>query len=232
MPFTFSHPAAVLPFSKTRRLSFAALVAGSVAPDFEYFIHMKSTYSHTLWGILWLDIPMAILVAFLFFNIAKDSLIDNLPSVFRNRLSAVRDFNWNRHFREHWLMVVICVAAGIFTHIVWDSFTHRTGYFVQRIAALRGEIVSIPVYRLLQHASTLLGAFIILVFIMKQPVIKKAGKINPAYWLLIIVITAVCALTALKSVNYIDIWRAAVILIASTLVSLLVTPVLLRIKDI
>ena len=41
MPWTFAHPAAVLPlrrFSGPGLLSFAALVIGSTSPDFLYYI--------------------------------------------------------------------------------------------------------------------------------------------------------------------------------------------------
>lgn len=42
MPLTFAHPAAVLPFSRNSKyVNFLALVLGSMAPDFEYFLHGK-----------------------------------------------------------------------------------------------------------------------------------------------------------------------------------------------
>lgn len=39
MPFTFAHPATVLPFAKkhSKHISVTALILGSMAPDFEYF---------------------------------------------------------------------------------------------------------------------------------------------------------------------------------------------------
>src|SRR5215467_12574272 len=41
VPFTFSHPAAVLPLAR-RGLVFSALVVGSMAPDFPYFVQMSA----------------------------------------------------------------------------------------------------------------------------------------------------------------------------------------------
>ena len=39
MPLTFAHPAAILPFSrKSKYINFSAIVFGSMAPDFEYFL--------------------------------------------------------------------------------------------------------------------------------------------------------------------------------------------------
>lgn len=51
MPFTLAHPAAVLPFWRSR-LHFPALLLGSVAPDFGYFLAGRpvSGAGHTLWG--------------------------------------------------------------------------------------------------------------------------------------------------------------------------------------
>ena len=54
MPFTFSHPAIVLPlkYLPKKWFSFTGLIIGSMTPDFEYFLRMKvkSDYSHTLNG--------------------------------------------------------------------------------------------------------------------------------------------------------------------------------------
>ncbi len=49
MPFTFSHPAIVLPFLKKKHFSATALVVGTMSPDLEYFFRMKiqSEISHT-----------------------------------------------------------------------------------------------------------------------------------------------------------------------------------------
>ena len=39
MPLTFAHPSAILPFSRiSRYINFSAMVFGSMAPDFEYFL--------------------------------------------------------------------------------------------------------------------------------------------------------------------------------------------------
>lgn len=55
MPFTFSHPAIILPFKylPNRWISMTGLIIGSLTPDFEYFIRMKieSYYSHTNAGL-------------------------------------------------------------------------------------------------------------------------------------------------------------------------------------
>ena len=94
MPFTFSHPAIVLPLTyfPKKWFSLTGLVIGSLTPDFEYFLRMriKSNYSHTIDGLFWFDLPLGLLLAFIFHDIVRNSLFDNLPTFFKSRFSAFR----------------------------------------------------------------------------------------------------------------------------------------------
>src|SRR5580765_7324040 len=105
MPFTFSHPALVLPLIKARlKLSATGLIIGSMIPDFEYFIRMTdiSKYSHTLTGIFWFDIPLALFVCFIYHLVVRNSLFDNLPSFLKERVSAYKGFDWSGYFQKNW----------------------------------------------------------------------------------------------------------------------------------
>ncbi|GAB5466418.1 MAG: hypothetical protein Kapaf2KO_18540 [Candidatus Kapaibacteriales bacterium] len=83
MPFTFSHPAAIIPLKKVfkDKLSLASLVIGSIVPDFEYFIRLRlySEHSHTLEGLFYFDLPLGIVIVLLFYGIIKEPLVNNLP---------------------------------------------------------------------------------------------------------------------------------------------------------
>ena len=178
MPFTFSHPAIILPLKKLPRkyISMTGLIVGSIAPDFEYFLRMKSKYSHTISGILWYDLPMGILLAFIFHNLIKEALINNMPLFFQSRFLNLRDFNWNSYFKKNWYVVVVSIIIGICSHILWDGFTHRTGHFVKMFSVLESSVKmfgqKIPVYRILQHISTLLGGIIVIKAIVNLPADK------------------------------------------------------------
>jgi len=56
MPWTFVHPAAVLPLRKyfANRHLFGAVVVGSISPDFGYYVGRfdMATTAHTLLGLL------------------------------------------------------------------------------------------------------------------------------------------------------------------------------------
>lgn len=51
------------------------------------------------------------------------------------------------------------------THVVWDAFTHKTGYFVMEIPLLQRELHSILVYKYMQHGCTCVG-FLLLLYVL------------------------------------------------------------------
>src|SRR3982751_1614052 len=106
MPFTFSHPAIVIPLQKLvgRWVSLTGLVVGSVVPDFEYFIRMRSEkgFSHSIPGVFLFDLPLGLLLCFLFHNVVRNSLFSHLPYFLNSRLSNFKRFNWNIFFVKHW----------------------------------------------------------------------------------------------------------------------------------
>lgn len=191
MPFTFSHPAIILPLTylPKRWFSLTGLIIGSLMPDFEYFLRMKikSDFSHTLEGVFLFDLPLGILTAFIFHNIVRNNLFDNLPIFLKSRLVIFKDFNWNIYFKNNWLVVIFSIIIGTFSHILWDSFTHDTGYFVQKIEILNQSVdlfdKQIPILKILQHLSTFLGAVVIVFSLYKLPKYQVYSKsINLNYW--------------------------------------------------
>jgi hypothetical protein len=197
LPFTFSHPAIVLPLSflPKKYYSLTGLIVGSVTPDFEYFLRMKvdSDYSHTISGMFWFDLPLGLLLAFIFHGLVRDPLIANLPGWFQRRMNGFRDFKWKNYFFSNWLIVLISLLIGIASHLFWDSFTHRNGYFVLHYPALANEIslfaFPVTIYHILQHGSSLVGAFVILYAIYLLPENKNSEtKITWQYWIITCVI--------------------------------------------
>lgn len=188
MPFTFAHPAIVLPLVKylRRYVSATALIIGTMLPDFEYFIrmHLRSDYSHTVWGVFLFDLPLGIALAFIFHNLVRDCLIGQLPAYFHHRFARFAGFDWNGYFARNKLVVVISFLIGIFSHILWDSFTHVSGFFAGHIPLLQSAVMDIPVYKLLQHASTLLGFIFILLYIHKLTTLEHRKHHRPdiRYW--------------------------------------------------
>ncbi|WP_373874586.1 DUF4184 family protein [Capnocytophaga catalasegens] len=194
MPFTFSHPAIIIPLRKY--LSFTGLIIGSMSPDFEYFIrmNMKGQYGHSLIGLLYFCLPISLCICFVFHNIVKDTLINNLPYFLQKRFIVVKNFSWNNYFRKNWKIVIISICIGAFSHIFWDSFTHKTGFFVERYSFLQSSFylfsTKIYIYKILQHLSTCIGAIVLVYFIKRLPTNEFLyHRVSKKYWILVLCIT-------------------------------------------
>jgi hypothetical protein len=237
MPFTFSHPAIVLPgkYLPERWVSMTGLIIGSTTPDFEYFLRMRnlSLYSHTWSGMFWFDLPLAFILTFVYHGLVRDSLLTNLPLFLRKRLLKFKGFNWNGYAKKHFLVVIVSLLIGIASHIVWDAFTHRQGQFVRVIPWLKENAMIFGVgysrFYVLQNISTVLGGLIVLAAILKIPtesVPPKKGIIE--YWLIVACITsAVVAVRLFTSFDFKDIDDLAVPVISGGLIGVIVTPLIL-----
>jgi Domain of unknown function (DUF4184) len=198
MPFTFSHPALVLPITYFPRkfYSLTGLVVGSMIPDFEYFLRMstKGEYGHTLPGILWFDLPLALLVALIYHQLVRNLMIDNLPKILYIRLLSFKQLNWRKYFKAHWFVVCISIIIGTCSHLLWDSFTHGDGYFVKMMPALAGRIgflgVQIHIFKLLQYGCSLAGGIAIMLVIFHLPKQEpmEREKIG-SYWIMVLLLT-------------------------------------------
>jgi hypothetical protein len=237
MPFTFSHPAIVLPLTFLPRqwFSLTGLVIGSLTPDFEYFLRMriKSIYSHRIDGLFWFDLPLGLLLAFLFHNIVRDRLFENLPTFLKSRFSTFKNFDWSRHFKQNWLVVTISILIGAASHIFWDSFTHDHGYFVKTIPELQNSVDflgrQIQILKILQHSSTLLGGLVIAIAIYKLPTYKTENEnINLKYLTILAVLTlTIFSIRLLSGLDFKQYGNVIVTAISAGLISLLLTPIIL-----
>jgi hypothetical protein len=240
MPFTFSHPAIVLPLTFLPRqwFSLTGLVIGSLTPDFEYFLRMRiqSNYSHTISGLFWFDLPLGLLLAFIFHGIVRDSLFDNLPTILKSRLLAFKQFDWREYFKRNWLTVAISILIGAASHIFWDSFTHDHGYFAQAIPALKNTVDlfgrQIPNFKILQHLSTFVGGLVIAFALFKLPQDKNvSGQFSLKYWSIFTGLTlTIIAFRLLSGLDYKVYGHLIVTSISAGLISLTLTPMLNRQK--
>jgi hypothetical protein len=168
MPWTFAHPAAVLPMRRfcPRHLHFAALVVGSLMPDFGYHFGLfaLATYAHTLAGTLFACVPigMALLICF---SAVRRPLWHLLPQPHRDALEPLVAQPLLQG-TGNIVRSSASIVLGAWSHIAWDSFTHRSGWSVAHIAALRSAVPvpwigEVPLYNLLQHVSTLVGVLVL-----------------------------------------------------------------------
>ncbi len=160
MPLTFAHPAAVLLLARLR-LPLSALVVGSVAPDLVYFIRLapRGHFGHTLPGLFFFCLPAGLALLWVFHRLLKHSLAELAPIAAQRRLaSCIRASPLERPL----VLVAAAVLLGAATHLLWDAFTHASGWGVASFPALRrtvplGSLGTAPAYKLAQHGSTMLG---------------------------------------------------------------------------
>lgn len=175
MPWTFAHPAAILPLRGVGRwrLPLAALVVGSLTPDLGYYFgqFQLATFAHSTLGIPLVCLPAGALLLVLFAAVRHD-LIRLLPQPHRHAL-VTREAEGRKTSR---LGRLLGAAAGLLigaaTHTVWDSFTHASGLMVQLLPALQAPAFIVGarqlyMFNLLQHASTVLGVVAIVVMYLR-----------------------------------------------------------------
>ncbi|HEX8039349.1 MAG TPA: DUF4184 family protein, partial [Chryseosolibacter sp.] len=216
--------------------SATGLVLGSMTPDFEYFLRMKiqGHYSHTLPGIFFFDLPVGLFLAFVFHNAVRDSLFDNLPAFLSRRLTVFKSFNWNQYFAERWPVVIVSIIIGAASHLFWDGFTHRDGYFVILFPSLKHVVnifgVGFPVCRILQHLSTLAGGAAIAWVLSALPSDPHPKtQVNSRYWLIVAALTLLIAtVRILSGLHPLQLGNITVTGIAAFFISISLTPALTR----
>ena len=144
-----------------RQAVLSALVIGSMAPDFRYFLpfDLKRADTHSLSGFFWFCLPVGLLVYFVYHALLKSPMLELLPRPLAMRIAGCGTAGLPRASLRG---VIASLALGVVTHLVWDATTHD-GRFVDRVLpALDAAVFSIGPYEaygysLLQHASTLAG---------------------------------------------------------------------------
>ncbi|WP_246383246.1 DUF4184 family protein [Nocardioides stalactiti] len=154
---TLAHPAAVLPLGRTG-LPMTALAVGSMVPDIPLFLGWVHGYdvTHSLLGILVVDVVLTIGVVALWTVLLRDAVVDLAPAGVRERLAER-----GRLTARQWLLVPLAGSIGAATHFAWDSFTHPGRWGPEHIAWLRADHAGLPGLKWAQYASGVLGLAVV-----------------------------------------------------------------------
>lgn len=163
MPFTASHPAAVLPFLRSGPVP-AALVIGSMVPDLPYYtrLPLPVELTHSWPGVVGVDLLMGaacfvvwvVLLAPAAIAVAGERVRRRLP---RDAPAGPEAYRSPRAAA----LVVAGLVIGAATHVVWDAFTHLGRWGPEHVAWLREDHGGLAGYRYAQYGSGLVGAVII-----------------------------------------------------------------------
>lgn len=200
MPFTLSHPAIILPFNKflKKYLYVSAIVIGSMAPDFEYFIRLRpvSQIGHTVLGIFIFDLPLVLLVWFIWEKLVKTALVRNLPHPFDVRYSRYASDTHSISSAKNLIIFIVSALVGIFSHFFWDFFTHFSP-LLQAIlpTLLNATAFGMPVYRILQQISTVVGLLVVIGYLLSYKDVSNdqalSAKNKFFFWLWFILSTGI-----------------------------------------
>lgn len=234
MPFTFCHPAIILPLAKlnSKRISATGLIIGSMSPDFEYFIKMRmeKIHGHSLGGLFYFDLPLTILLSFIFHLGVRKALILHSPEFIRKKYMTFVDLDWITWVKRHWYVLIYSALIGIFSHVFWDAFTHTNGFFVRHLTFLQGstEVFGVIIRKadLAQTLSTLFGGIVILLALLLPPndTFNKSLFLQKIkYWSLVFSILSITLF--LRNMSSLGDFVAT--FISGGLIGLIVAPILL-----
>jgi hypothetical protein len=171
MPFTISHTAVILPFSRllARWRLLSAAVIGAMVPDFRiFFPGMERMETHAAVGLLTFCLPVGLLTYWLFERLIKTPIVEVLPEGPYARWLPFAAEGEIRSPRQ-WLLAAAGVLAGALTHLIWDGFTHDGGRGVRMFPALDESIDighrHIPAVYVLQDLGSVVGLAAVLAMV-------------------------------------------------------------------
>src|SRR6202158_6571916 len=141
MPFTLAHPAAILPLRGMRSLRAVPLIIGAMTPDLPYYVPVRFVLirpeTHSVTGSFTTCLVLGYAALGCVFLLRRP-----LTALLSARarwlcLNALAPFS--RRALE-WALAPVSIILGVWTHLLWDSFTHNDGWMVRQVAALSATV--------------------------------------------------------------------------------------------
>ncbi|WP_416876008.1 DUF4184 family protein [Kitasatospora sp. SC0581] len=175
MPFTLSHPAAVLPLLRAAGargpLVASALVAGSMAPDVPFFaesllpgVYGQGGLTHRWWAVPTVDVAIAGALVAGWHGLLRGPLVALLPErwvggaealTVRRAGNAADPAEAGAVGGAAWFAASAAIGAA--THVGWDAFTHGDRLGVRLLPVLDRPVAGVPLYEALQYGSSALA---------------------------------------------------------------------------
>ncbi|WP_165966764.1 DUF4184 family protein [Actinomadura sp. 7K507] len=158
MPFTLSHPAAVLPLARGPLVP-SALVIGSLAPDIPYYLYISGVrdMTHRPLGVVTVDVAIGLIVFAVWHLLGKRPLAALAPARLRERLPVSAPVSW--------AWAVPSLAIGAATHVLWDALTHSG--VAEVLPGLAESVGGITLYLWLQVGSGAVGLVVIALWLAR-----------------------------------------------------------------
>jgi hypothetical protein len=164
MPFTISHTAVVLPFSRwlARWQLLSAATIGAMVPDFRvFFPGMPRVETHSIAALFTFCLPVGLITYWIFQRFIKSPILEVLPE---GPYARWRPFAAEANIQSlrQWVLASAGLLAGALTHLIWDGFTHDGGRGVRMFPVLDDSLIDIgsrhiPAMYVLQDLGSLIG---------------------------------------------------------------------------
>jgi hypothetical protein len=209
MPYTLSHAAAVLPFSRllARWQLLSAAVIGAMVPDFRVFLpwRMGHVETHSIMSLLIFCLPVGVITYWLFQGLVKTPVMEVLPE---GPYARWRPFAAPADIRSarQWVLAACGVLGGAVTHLVWDAFTHEGARGVRWFPVLDDPLLEIGRRHMggvtvMQDLSSLIGLVTVLALVAyglrrgREPAVpnRLVPRTERRRWVLAYVLAAVAS---------------------------------------
>jgi hypothetical protein len=212
VPFTLAHPAAILPLRGLRYLRTAPLIIGAMAPDLPYFLPSNLEHlmpeTHEFAASYSTDLALGYLMLLVIFLLRRPLTALLSPRSRWLCLNALASFRtqWSA-----WVFAVPAILVGVWSHLLWDSFTHTDGWVVRRVSALSAPVTFAgytgPMCHLLQYISSAFGLIVMAAWFGRLPAPARAplggGATRSAVGpILVLVATAAVLIGAVQATAY------------------------------
>lgn len=180
MPFTIAHAAVAAPIwaASRRRLVLSALVIGTMVPDAEYYVHLRTKAEYHSWsGIVLFGVPVSLALLWLLHRVVKKPALMLIPERW-SHLAAAADREFHFLPPSRMMVIVVSILIGAASHLLLDAFTHRGAWGVEMFPVLQETWlsvggVSLAGYKVLQYGCgaggmMFLGGWLLL-WISRQP---------------------------------------------------------------
>lgn len=170
MPFTPSHAIVALPFVRTPLVP-AAIAIGAMAPDLPLFTGGQIVDYSVTHDLRWL--PVTVLLALALLLVWRLVLRPACRLLAPRFLGARLPGEWDRGARAaleetfgsvaRVLLLVLALALGVVSHILWDAFTHEGRAGTALLPVLDEQWGPLLGYKWLQYVSGAGGVIVLLV---------------------------------------------------------------------
>ncbi|HUA90464.1 MAG TPA: DUF4184 family protein [Steroidobacteraceae bacterium] len=212
VPFTLAHPAAILPLRGRRYLRTAPLIVGAMAPDLPYYVpgsvQRFVPETHEFSASFTIDLALAYLALAGIYLLRRPLTALLTP---RARWLCLHALAPLRADRRAWVYAGFAMILGVWTHLLWDSFTHRDGWIVRRVSALSAPVTigsyTGPMCHVLQYVSSALGLLIMAVWYLRRPAPARAAlghgaARSPAAPILVLAAAAALLIGGVQSIGH------------------------------